>query len=94
MLERSLLDIFRDIVYFPYVTTIIATFVRIATYKPHPAQVPEIVRVLPKEVVDVATRKGLLSLTPSALEQILLPIDKRELPKDYGMNQEQWDRME
>lgn len=50
LLERSLLDIFRDAVYFPYITKIIATFASIATYKPHPDRVPELIRHLPKEV--------------------------------------------
>ena len=67
LLERSLLDIFRDIIYFPYVTTIIATFIRIAVYKPHPEQVPQFVRMLPKEVLETASQKGLLSLTPYAV---------------------------
>ena len=50
LLERSLLDLFQDIVYFPYVTRIIATFFSIATMKPHPETVPDILKGLPKEV--------------------------------------------
>ena len=50
LLERSVLDIFRDLVYFPYVTKIIAIFLQIATLKPNPDQVPDIIKSLPKEV--------------------------------------------
>lgn len=85
LLERSLLDIFRDLVYFPYVTRIIATFVSIATMKPHPATVPEMLKALPKEVGEVAMRKGLLSLAPAILEELVLPEEGRALlPIHYG----------
>lgn len=67
LLERSVLDIFRDLVYFPYITRIIGTFLQIATMKPHPEQVPDIVKTLPKEVSEISNRKGLLSLTPSKI---------------------------
>lgn len=36
LLERSILDIFRDLVYFPYVTRVIGAYLRIAATKPHP----------------------------------------------------------
>lgn len=36
LLERSILDIFRDVVYFPYITKIISAYLRIAATKPHP----------------------------------------------------------
>jgi hypothetical protein len=37
LLERSILDIFRDIVYFPYITKIVSAYLRIAATKPHPS---------------------------------------------------------
>ena len=40
LLERSLMDIFRDLVYFPYITKVIGTFFRIAIKKPDPTQIP------------------------------------------------------
>ena len=36
LLERSILDIFRDLVYFPYVTKVISAYLKIAATKPHP----------------------------------------------------------
>lgn len=36
LLERSILDIFRDIVYFPYITKIIGAYLRVAATKPNP----------------------------------------------------------
>ena len=44
LLERSLLDIFRDIVYFPVIVKIIAKFISIATLKPHPEDVPDLLK--------------------------------------------------
>jgi hypothetical protein len=73
LLERSILDIFRDIIYFPYLTKIIGTFLTIATYKPHPNAVPELIGNLPPEVGKFSSKKGLLSLAPSALEALILP---------------------
>jgi hypothetical protein len=36
LLQRSFLDIFRDLVYFPYITKVIAAYLKIAATKPHP----------------------------------------------------------
>jgi hypothetical protein len=93
LLERSLLDIFRDLVYFPYVTRIIGFFVTVATVKPDPGMLPELLKELPKEVADVSNRKGLLSLTPAAVEELILPLNGRDmLPVNYGQTDEEWYR--
>lgn len=95
LLERSLLDIFRDLVYFPYITKIIGFFLSIATLKPNPEELPSLMKNLPKEVAEISTRKGLLSLTPARVEELVLPANGREfLPNHYGKVEEQWDRME
>jgi len=74
LLERSLLDIFRDLVYFPYITKIVGFFLSIAVLKPSPEMLPEMLKDLPKEVSDIANKKGLLSLTPEAVEKLVLPL--------------------
>lgn len=67
LLERSILDIFRDIVYFPYITKIIGAYLHVAATKPHPDDLETALKELPKEVAEASNRKGLLSLAPSAL---------------------------
>lgn len=92
MLERSILDIFRDMVYFPYVTKIIGVFLRIAAAKPDPQEVPNLFKELPKEVSEAVNSKGLLSLAPAAVENLILPQIGRELvPRQYGSVDESWD---
>jgi quinol monooxygenase YgiN len=95
LLERSILDLFRDLVYFPYVTKIISAYIRIAATKPHPQQLQEVIKELPTEVVEASNRKGLLSLAPSFVEELVLPMQNREiLPENYGRVEEEWDNGE
>ena len=39
LLERSIMDIYRDIIYFPTITRIIGAFIHGAVAKPHPQQI-------------------------------------------------------
>lgn len=85
LLERSLLDVFRDLVYFPYVTKVLGAYIHIAAAKPSPEQVQEVFKDLPREVSELSNRKGLLSLAPSFIEEVVLPSQNREiLPASYG----------
>jgi hypothetical protein len=46
-------------------------------------------------VSELANRKGLLSLTPEAVEKMVLPLESAEvLPAQYGRLDEQWYRQE
>jgi hypothetical protein len=36
LLKRSIFDLYRDQVYYPYITKIISTFIKGAIAKPHP----------------------------------------------------------
>lgn len=96
LLERSILDIFRDLVYFPYVTKVIGAYLRIAATKPHPEQLQEVIKELPKEVMEASNKKGLLSLAPAFVEELVLPSQhSREiLPAGYGRVDEKWDNVE
>ncbi len=86
LLERSFLDVFRDLVYFPYVTKILGAYIKIAAAKPNPEQVQEVFKDLPKEIADLSNKKGLLSLAPSFIEEVVLPSQNREIiPANYGV---------
>lgn len=40
LLNRSIFDIYRDLVYYPIITKVIGAFVKGAVTKPHPEQLP------------------------------------------------------
>jgi len=42
LLNRSIFDIYRDLVYYPMITKIVGAFVKGAVSKPHPDQLPEL----------------------------------------------------
>ena len=82
----------KDIVYFPYVTRIIGAYLKVAVGKPDPERVSEIFHELPREIGAVSNTKGILSLAPSAVENLVLPEQGRDmLSAQYGHVDEKWD---
>jgi len=66
-LKRSLYDIYRDQVYYPYVTKIAGTFIRGAISKPDPEKLDEMISELPEEIKNAIYTKGVLKLAPEKL---------------------------
>ena len=64
LLNRSIFDIYRDLIYFPYVTRIIGAFIKGAVSKPPPEELPRLFESLPQNVQDAIHTKGLLHLAP------------------------------
>jgi hypothetical protein len=64
LLKRSIFDLYRDQVYYPYITKIISTFIKGVISKPHPEKLNELFDELPEDFRNVINTKGLLKLTP------------------------------
>lgn len=106
LLNRSLFDIYRDLVYFPYATKIIGAFVKGAIQKPPPDQIHELFSELPDSVNDFINTKGILHLAPEKVEKLFLEkaqYSDKELmnlqpqppqplvPKNFGQVDMTWD---
>jgi hypothetical protein len=65
LLEKSLLDVWSDIVYFPSISKIIGAFVRTVVVKPPPEKIHEEFEHLSPNFQRILKTKGLLHLAPS-----------------------------
>lgn len=103
--EKSLLDIYRDLIYFPRITKIIGAFLKGAISKPPPEKIHDLFQDLPESVKKTINTKGLLHLAPSKVEQMFLEVPENgqelsqqrinkeildSLPKNYGKVDQAW----
>lgn len=76
LLNRSIFDIYRDLVYYPIITKVIGAFVKGAVTKPHPEQLPQLFEDLPEGVKKAIFTKGILHLAPEKIEKIIIQKDE------------------
>jgi hypothetical protein len=75
LLNRSIFDLYRDQVYYPLTTKILALFIKGAVAKPHPEELEAMFDDLPENVKNTIFTKGLLKLAPSAIEKTIIEKD-------------------
>ena len=67
LLEKSIIDIYSNIVYIPYISKILGAFVHAFMVKPKPEDLRSSFKDLDEDIQDKIATKGLLSLAPSCV---------------------------